>query len=70
MLCENCILGKMTRQPFHNKGQRASKPLELVHSDVCGPINSPTWDNYKYYVTFIDDYTHFVMVYLIKEKSS
>lgn len=68
-LCEPCVLGKMTRQPFNHKGYRAKRPLELVHSDVCGPVSPTTWDNKNYFVTFIDDYTHFVMVYLIKHKS-
>lgn len=68
-LCETCLSGSMTRLPFNKMGHRASKPLELVHSDVCGPITPTTWDGFKYFVTFIDDYTHFVMVYLIKNKS-
>lgn len=68
-LCEACILGKSRRQPFNKLGTRAKKPLELVHSDVCGPITPVTWDGNKYFVTFIDDYTHFTMVFLIRNKS-
>ncbi|GKV49004.1 hypothetical protein SLEP1_g55778 [Rubroshorea leprosula] len=40
-LCEACILGKHHRMPFAAKQQqRATQPLELVHSDVCGPMNT------------------------------
>ena len=38
-ICESCLEGKMTKRPFFAKGQRATQPLELVHSDVCGPLN-------------------------------
>lgn len=67
--CESCLLGKMTRQPFNKKGHRATKPLELVHTDVCGPISPTTWDGYNYFLTFTDDFTHMVIVYLLKNKS-
>ena len=35
---EFCLLGKMTKSPFTEKGERASELLGLVHSDVCGSI--------------------------------
>ena len=34
--CESCLLGKMTKLPFKGKGERASEPLELIHTNVCG----------------------------------
>ena len=38
-VCEGCILGKMQRSSFPKDGQvRADRKLQLVHSDVCGPI--------------------------------
>jgi histone deacetylase 1/2 len=43
-------------------------PLELVHSDVWGPACASS-DSYKYYVSFIDDYSRFVWIYLLKHKS-
>ena len=36
---ESCLEGKMTKQPFNAKDRRAQKLLELVHSDVCGPLS-------------------------------
>ena len=38
-VCESCLEGKMIKRPFSAKGYRAKEPLELVHSDVCGPMN-------------------------------
>ena len=37
-VCESCLKGKMTKRPFKAKGQRAQELLELVHTDVCGPM--------------------------------
>lgn len=68
-VCEPCILGKMTRLPYNRPRRRATRPLELVHTDVCGPITPLTEEGYKYFLTFIDDYTHFVWVYLLSNKS-
>ena len=36
--CESCLLGKMTKLPFPRKGERACGPLDLIHTDVCGPM--------------------------------
>ena len=37
--CEACVLGKMQKKPFPKQSQnRATKPYEIVHSDVCGPM--------------------------------
>jgi len=38
--CESCLLGKMTKAPFVGQSERASELLGLVHTDVCGPMNS------------------------------
>lgn len=66
--CEPCVSGKMCRLPFHTR-RKSSRLLEIVHSDVCGPIDPVSYDGYKYFVTFIDDYSHFVVVYLLTHKS-
>lgn len=60
-VCESCLEGKMTKRPFSEKGNRAKEPLELIHSDVCGPINIQARGGYEYFVTFTDDYSRYVM---------
>lgn len=61
-----CISGKMTRFPF---GNRTKTLLEIIHTDVCGPITPESYGGYKFFVTFIDDFSNFTVVYLIKKKS-
>ena len=41
-LCEVCIKAKQTRQPFNSERERAVRPLQIMHSDVCGPIDPET----------------------------
>ena len=59
----------MTKRPFKAKGYRATKPLELVHTDVCGPINVQARGGYEYFVTFTDDYSRYGYIYLMRQKS-
>ncbi|GBP60658.1 Retrovirus-related Pol polyprotein from transposon TNT 1-94 [Eumeta japonica] len=40
MVCELCQKGKQSRLPFPSEGSRALNPLELIHSDVCGPMET------------------------------
>lgn len=66
-LCENCIEGKQCKLPFGSR-TKATRVLEIIHTDVCGPLNPISYDGSKYFVTFMDEFTHFVMVYCIKSK--
>ena len=67
--CEGCLMGKQNRLPFPKKSQsKSSKPLDIIHSDVCGPIKVPSIGGSKYFITFIDDYTKYFTVYMMKHK--
>lgn len=66
--CEACIEGKQTQQPYLSSNFRASRPLERVESDVCFG-DRVSFDGYEYFVTFMDVYTHFSIVFLLKKKS-
>ena len=69
-LCESCIAGKQTREKFpKDGGTRATELLEIVHSDVCGPMPVRSLGGNKYFVTFIDDFSRYGAVYFIKEKN-
>jgi transposase InsO family protein len=50
-------------------GHRAAAPLDLIHSDVSGPMSVSTPEAYRYWVTFIDNHTRFRVVLLLKRKS-
>ena len=70
MVCKGCIEGKSSRQPFPKDGAtRATKPLELVHSDVCGPMKTTSIGGARYFVTFIDDFSRKMWVYMLRCKS-
>ena len=65
--CETCTEGKHHRSPFPTNGRnRSEEPLGLVHSDVCGKMNERSLGGAEYFLTFIDDKTHFVWVYALK----
>ena len=66
--CEPCIAGKMSRKPFGIRS-RSSRILEIVHTDICGPISPIAYDGSKYFITFTDDFSNFTVTYLIKNKS-
>jgi hypothetical protein len=68
-ICEPCLAGKMHANPFPSSLNRATKPLELIHSDLHGPVPTRTHSGYRYWVTFIDDNTNFWVIYLLKQKS-
>jgi len=66
--CTVCIKGKQTRVPNHQEGTRAKELLEIVHSDVLGPLKRKSFSGRRFLVTFIDDYSRKVFVYPIKNK--
>ena len=67
--CESCIKGKMTKVPLVGQGEKALDLLDLIHTDVCGPMSIHARGGYSYFITFTDDYSRFGYVYLMKYKS-
>ncbi|KAK8696645.1 hypothetical protein V6N13_001777 [Hibiscus sabdariffa] len=68
-VCESCLLGKMTKTPFNGKGEQASDLLGLIHSDVCGPMNTQARGKFYYFIIFIDDFSRYGYIYLMRHKS-
>ena len=68
-LCSGCELGKFTRSPWKIGRNRANRIGELIHSDVWGPIATPSLGGARYYVTFKDDFSGYLTVYFMKKKS-
>ena len=69
-LCEGCILGEQHREIFPSrKSIRAKERLEIFHSDLCGPMQTPSLASSHYMLTFIDDFTRKTWVYFLKKKS-
>jgi hypothetical protein len=68
--CKHCLIGKMHKLPFVSSQFQSTQPLELVHSDVWGLAPITSSNGYKYYLLFVDDYSRFGWLYLLKHKSN
>ena len=66
--CLSCIKGKQTNKT--TKGaNRSSGVLEIIHTDICGPFSTPCLNGQKYFISFIDDFTRYMYLYLLHDKS-
>jgi hypothetical protein len=54
-LCESCIIAKHQRDSFPRASYRAKDRLEIVHTDICGPMQTESIGGIFYFLTFIDD---------------
>ena len=50
------------------KKKRTERPLQLIHSDLCGPIPTLSIDGNKYFISFINDFRRFTILYFLKKK--
>lgn len=68
--CEICIRGKFSRPPFPSReDRRTTTPLEIIHSDVCGPMRQPSHAGARYFVTFVDEFSGYTRVYFLQQKN-
>jgi hypothetical protein len=69
-MCEGCVLGKHPQEKFDKeKSQRASTPLDLIHSELMGPFPHPLIRELRVFLIFVDDFSCFTWIYLLNEKS-
>ena len=64
-----CIKAKHTRRPFPQHEYTLSFPLRLVYTDLCGPMETSSIGNNKYFLTFIEDHIRYTIVYILKYKN-
>ena len=58
--CVACALGKQHRNEFSNhEEKRQTKLLELIHTDVCGPMQTRSLGGAWYFLIFVDDRSRF-----------
>ena len=62
-------MGKMTKTTFSRTMERATDLLEIIHTDVCGPMNIEARGGYCYFLTFTDYLSRYGYIYLMKHKS-
>jgi hypothetical protein len=67
-ICKGCALGNNIKKPFPRSNNRSKEILDLIHSDVCGPMPIKSLGGALYYLTFIDDYSRKTWLYLLKSK--
>ena len=66
--CISCSQAKITKTP-HKSVVRNSELLELIHSDLCEFEGILTHGGKIYFITFIDDFSKYIYVYLLKNKN-
>ena len=68
--CIGCVTGKHPERSYEKgRARRDNQVLVLVHSDLIGPLPTPSYGGSKYVLTFIDDFSRFCWVYFLKLKS-
>jgi hypothetical protein len=69
-VCEGCGLGEHPQENFDKgKSQRASTPLDLIHSDLMGPFPHPSINKAKFVLIFVDNFSRFTWIYFLRQKS-
>ena len=67
-MCQSCQLGKHVRLPFSSSQSSSTFPFELLHCDLwTSPIESVS--GFKYYLVILDDFTHYVWTFPLRNKS-
>jgi hypothetical protein len=67
--CVPCLQGKHHRGPFPKDGKRAVNLLDLIHSDLCGPMENDSLGGSRYFFTLIDDHSKKIHVYFLRHKN-
>lgn len=67
--CSICMRGKCASLPFNSSTSKCHKKLEIIHTDLCGPMRVESKGEAKYFMTFIDDYSRWGEVYFLRKKS-
>jgi hypothetical protein len=66
--CTVCCEGKQTRLPFPLSASKSQEVLELVHTDLCGPMENKSLGMVRYFLIFLDDYSRMCFVYFLQSK--
>ena len=56
-ICKKCQISKMDKTSFKSKNYHSEEVLDLVHTDLCGPIGIEKYNGNKYFILFFDDYS-------------
>ena len=67
--CDVCHFAKHRKLPFPESCNKAEKPFELIHFDICGPISISSIHNHSYFLTVVDDFSRYTWITSMKSKS-
>jgi hypothetical protein len=68
--CGACQAGKQVRAPHHSKFiMTTTRPLEMLHMDLFGPIAYVSISTKKYGLVIVDDYSRFTWVFFLHDNS-
>ena len=67
-ICDSCQRAKSHQLPYPISTSVSTQPLQLIFSDVWGPAPTSV-GRHSYYVSFIDDYSKYTWIYLLKKRS-
>ena len=68
-ICKQCQHGKQIRVKFKTKEYYTTKPLEIIHIDICGPMRETRLNGKRYFMLFVDDLTYITWLFLLKNNS-
>lgn len=66
--CVICCEGKQTRLSFSHVTERSTETLQIIHSDVCGAMETKSIGGARYFLLFVDDYSRMTFIYFLKNK--
>jgi hypothetical protein len=68
-ICDTCARGRIKERPHNGTLRKGRWRMDVIHTDVAGPIQTPGFNGCRYWVTFLDDFTQWAEVQAIKERS-
>jgi len=69
-VCEVCVKAKYQRKIKRKPAPRTTRPFELIHSDLCGPITPESVSGLRYFILYIDDFSRMTWVYFLRGKTA
>jgi len=67
-ICEICTLGRQGREAETKSREKASQALSVVHTDICGPMETPSLKGERYFISFTAETTGRVSISLLRSK--
>ena len=67
-VCRGCALNNNTKKAYPHNNKKSNGILDLIHSDLCGPMTAPSMNGCIYYIIFINDCSRKTWIYFLKTK--